>query len=413
MRILLVLPRPLVPADMGGKIRSLNMFSRLAARHSITCFCLVPPGMNKHDLEATASLFEEFVPVPWEDTRTFSPLFYWQFLKSQVSEEPYVLYRHHVPSLKAVLEKHLRADRADVILFDFLHTAVNLPSFVPCPKVLFTHNVESQIWLRRAKLEAHPLKKALLKRELLRMQRAETALCQKFDLVLTVSKEDRALFENEFAAPPVRDLPTGVDTDYFSPRNHSGKRYNVVFVGAMDWFPNEDAVTFFVQEIYPRVRQELPEVTFTVAGRNPPMRILRLAQEDASLEVTGRVEDVRPFLARADCCVVPLRIAGGTRIKIFEAMAMGKPVVTTLVGAEGLPVIADQEIILADDPGSFSAAVLRVLREPAWARQIGVAARRTVCSKFGWDKAVAQLEQYLLGVPRHRQQAVSVGERCG
>jgi sugar transferase (PEP-CTERM/EpsH1 system associated) len=413
MRILLVLPRPLLPADMGAKIRGFNTFSRLARRHEITCFCLAPPGVNKNDLEATATLFEEFVPIPWEDTRTFSARFYWQFLKSQTSEEPYVLHRYHVPSLKTALQKRLRAEHADVILFDFLHTAVNLPSFVPCAKVLFTHNVESQIWLRRAGLEAHPLKKALLRRELLRMQRAETALCRKFDLVLTVSKEDRAYFENDFAAPPVRDLLTGVDTDYFSPRNGPRKPYNVVFVGAMDWFPNEDAVTFFVREVYPRVRKELPETTFTVAGRNPSKRVLRLAQQDASLEVTGRVEDVRPFLARADCCIVPLRIAGGTRIKIFEAMAMGKPVVTTSVGAEGLPVIRDQEIILADDPGSFSAAVLRVLRDPAWVRQIGVAARRTVCCNFGWDRVVAQLEQYLHNVSRHRQQAVSVGERCG
>ena len=157
----------------------------------------------------------------------------------------------------------------------------------------------------------------------------------------------------------------------------------------MDWLPNEDAIRYFTEEIMPRIRQRIPEVTLTVVGRNPYPSLLELAAKDASVIVTGRVDDVRPYMERASAYVVPLRIGGGTRLKIYEAMAMEKAIVSTTVGAEGLPVSHEAELLLADTAESFADSVVKLLNDNSLARSMGQRAANTVREKFGW-KTVSQ-----------------------
>jgi polysaccharide biosynthesis protein PslH len=164
------------------------------------------------------------------------------------------------------------------------------------------------------------------------------------------------------------------------------RRANLVFTGSMDWLPNEDAIRYFTEQILPRVRRAVPEVTLTVVGRNPYPGLLELSKRDPSVIVTGRVEDVRPFMEEAAVYVVPLRIGGGTRLKIYEAMAMEKPIVSTSIGAEGLPVEDGREIVLADTPESFADAVVRLIRDENLAAEIGQRAATKVRGRFGWDK---------------------------
>jgi len=153
----------------------------------------------------------------------------------------------------------------------------------------------------------------------------------------------------------------------------------------MDWLPNEDAIRYFTEEIMPRIKQQVPEVTLTVVGRDPYPSLVELSKQDPSIVVTGRVNDVRPFIEDSSVYIVPLRIGGGTRLKIFEAMAMEKPIVSTSVGAEGLPVIDGKEILLADTPEAFANAVVRLLRDQTLADDIGKRAASTVRQKFGWE----------------------------
>jgi glycosyltransferase involved in cell wall biosynthesis len=157
----------------------------------------------------------------------------------------------------------------------------------------------------------------------------------------------------------------------------------------MDWSPNEDAVRFFVHEILPRIRQAVPDATLTVVGRNPSPGLVALAAREPGVTVTGRVEDVRPYMDRAALYVVPIRIGGGTRLKIFEAMAMGLPVVSTRVGAEGLPVRDGRDVVLADAPAAFASAAIRLLTDETRARTLGQAGCRTVRERYGWDRAAA------------------------
>jgi glycosyltransferase involved in cell wall biosynthesis len=210
-----------------------------------------------------------------------------------------------------------------------------------------------------------------------------------------VSDEDCRTMQTEYGATDAVAIPTGVDLDYFSPAA-DGMEPDIVFVGSMDWLPNQDAVTYFVSQILPRIRRVVP-ATFTVVGRNPPESVRQHATSPY-VRVTGTVDDVRPFVARAQVFVVPLRTGGGTRIKIFEAMAMGKSIVSTSVGAEGLPVTHGRDILLADDPDAFATHVIQLLQQPETRRRLGHLGRQLVASRFTWDAAAARFSEVCLEV---------------
>jgi glycosyltransferase involved in cell wall biosynthesis len=219
------------------------------------------------------------------------------------------------------------------------------------------------------------------------MRSFEAAACRRFDHIVAVSREDRALMQREYGAADIDDVPTGVDTTFFRPRGTERRQpHNLVFTGSMDWLPNEDAIRYFTEQIMPLIKQQLPDVTLTVVGRNPYPALLGLGKRDASIIVTGRVEDVRPYMERAAAYVVPLRIGSGTRLKIYEAMAMEKPIVSTTVGAEGLPVRDGVELLLADSPSAFADAVVRVLSDEAFAERLGECSAKLVREQFGWDR---------------------------
>jgi len=239
-------------------------------------------------------------------------------------------------------------------------------------------------------VQSNPLKRTYLSGQWRQMQAFEKVMCRRVDHVIAVSREDNEMMRREYNVKAVDDVPTGVDTSFFRPR-HAEKREprNLVFTGSMDWLPNEDAIRYFTNEIMPLIKQQAPDVTLTVVGRNPYPALVELSKRDPSVIVTGRVEDVRPFMERASVYVVPLRIGGGTRLKIYEAMAMEKPIVSTTVGAEGLPLRNESELLLADTPANFAAAVLRTLNDQEFAFHLGRRAATLVRQQFGWNR-VAQ-----------------------
>jgi glycosyltransferase involved in cell wall biosynthesis len=180
-------------------------------------------------------------------------------------------------------------------------------------------------------------------------------------------------------------VPTGVDTEFFRP---SGEEivnpHGLVFTGSMDWLPNEDGIRYFVDEILPLIKQRIPDVTLTVVGRNPYPSLVELSKSNDSIVVTGRVDDVRPFMERAAVYIVPLRVGGGTRLKIFEAMAMERAIVSTTIGAEGLPIRHGEDLIVEDTPEGFANSVVRLFQDQDLARQLGERAANKVRSTFGW-----------------------------
>jgi polysaccharide biosynthesis protein PslH len=277
----------------------------------------------------------------------------------------------------------------------FVIAAGSIPWEVSTPKVLFTHNVESVIWQRHYQVSRNPLWKALSWREWRTMQAAEHKYLREADHVLTVSEDDRRSFAQFVDFAKLSVIPTGADTEFFAPTEEPEMPNSLVFTGSMDWLPNEDGVVYFMKEILPLIRQEVPGVSLTIVGRNPSSRLKDLAATTASVHLTGWVEDIRPYLSQAAVCVVPLRIGGGTRLKIFEAMSMGKAIVSTTIGAEGLPVRPDEHLVIADEPAQFSKSTVALLKDAPLRGSMGITARNLVVENYSWATVAKQFSGIL------------------
>ena len=390
MNILWVKTELLHPLDKGGKIRTFQMLRELKREHHITYVTLDDGSAAADALEAAAEYCHNVVPISFRVRAKRSGAFFADLAVNLLSPLPYAVAKYRSNDQRREIGGRAASNAVDLVVCDFLFPSVNVPVGLPCPAVLFEHNVEAVIWQRHHELARNPLLKAYLRRQWRRMRAFERAECRRYDHVIVVSPEDRETVSREYGVARVSDVPTGVDTSYFRPNGgHAREAHGMVFTGSLDWIPNDDAVRFCVREILPRVRQAVPDATLTVVGRNPSPSLRALAAQEPGVVVTGGVPDVRPYMERAAVYVVPLRIGGGTRLKIFEAMAMGLPVVSTHVGAEGLPLRDGQEIILADSPERFAAAAIRLLTEEHRARTLGEQGARTVRARFGWDHAAA------------------------
>jgi glycosyltransferase involved in cell wall biosynthesis len=414
VRILLALPRPLFPADAGGKIRTLNIFSRLAERVEIHAVSLADRVRDAGPIAEMQKLFRSYTPVFWNETTTFSAAFYFKFLASRTSRFPYFLEKYRVPEFRAAIEQIAAREKCEVVLADFLQTAGAILDSPLRPRVIFQHNVEYVIRKRHWERETNALRRWLLRAEWEKARAIEGEVCRTFDHVITVSEDDRQIIASEFGVSHVSDLPTGVDLEYFRPQAAERKRGNLVFVGSMDWHPNEDGMFWFVREVWPRVRRAAPHANLTVVGKNPSARLRALASGDTSIEITGTVADVRPYLARAEAAVVPLRIGGGTRIKIFEAMSMERAVLSTTLGAEGLPVTPGRDILLEDEPEGFARAAAFLLADAARCDAIARAAREKVVRDHSWETVAAKMEEILAraaGAAKHAAGSPVAAER--
>jgi polysaccharide biosynthesis protein PslH len=397
MRILWLNSGLLLPLDKGGKLRTWHLMRHLARRHSITYVCFAEPHEKKEYREGMVDVCNSLVTIPRSDPAKGSPAFYLDAMKHVIAPLPYAVGKYQSDEYAGRVQYQLQHGRFDIMVADFLPPVVNLPKSIPVPDVLFTHNVEAEIWRRHAENASNPLSRLLLKQQWHRMLRFERDALTRFDLVLAVSDTDRETFARLYPGAlrrPVHVVQTGVDTTYFTPAPAQEQPGRLVFTGSMDWLPNEDAMLYFVRDILPRIRAAQPDITLSIVGRAPTPAVQRLAQENG-IDVTGRVEDVRPHVAAAQVYVVPLRIGGGTRLKIFEAMSMAKAVVSTTIGAEGLPVTPDRDIVLADEPARFADAVVQLIRDRERRQRIERAARRLVVQKYDWAAVSRDFEQAL------------------
>jgi glycosyltransferase involved in cell wall biosynthesis len=375
------------PVDKGGKIRTYNMLKELKRSHHITYLTLDDGMADDQARELASDYCHELVCIPHKRHEKFTAGFYTELALNFASPLPYAIKKYESAGMRHEIAQRESLKNFDVLVCDFLAPAANVPGGLRCASVLFQHNVEAMIWKRHYEVQANPLKKAYLFGQWLKMRSFERKACARFDSVVAVSRDDRELMHSEYGVEAIYDVPTGVDTSFFQPSGQVQRVPNsLVFTGSMDWLPNEDAIRYFTEQILPRIRQAVPDVTLTVVGRNPYPGLLELNKRDPSIVVTGRVDDVRPYMERAAAYIVPLRIGGGTRLKIFEAMAMEQAIVSTTIGAEGLPVKDGVELLLADTPESFAHAVVNLLGNEALAKELGDRAASAVREKFGWDK---------------------------
>lgn len=391
MKILWAKTELLHPLDKGGKIRTYHMLRELKCTHHIT-YVTLDDGQRAPDaIDRAMEYCHEVVRIPFRAQAKRTLGFYAELGGNLFSTLPYAVAKYRCRAMRREIGVQVATRAVDVLVCDFLFPSVNVPDDLPCATVLFEHNVEALIWKRHWEQARDPVSKRYLRTQWQRMHTFEAAECRRYSRVVTVSAEDREIVSREYGVAGVCDVPTGVDSAYFRPTgSHSRDPHAMVFTGSMDWIPNEDAMRFFVQHVLPRIRQAVPDATLTVVGRNPTPALRSLAEREHGVTITGRVNDVRPFMERAALYVVPLRIGGGTRLKIFEAMAMGLPVLSTRVGAEGLPVTSGRDIALADSPGQLANAAVELLTDEARARALGTEGSRTVRERAGWDRAAGE-----------------------
>jgi len=372
----------MLPIDTGGKIRSYNILRQLIRSHEVT-FLSDYSGEPAPSYEADIAR-----ELPGAQTiRTDSPEagtlgHYLGYVRGMFRAAPFAVSKFADRAVRSQVTAWLNERRFDVAVCDFLVATINFPRTLATPTVLFQHNVESSLWKRRASTESKPVRRLAYKLEAAKMERYERREVRRFHSIIAVSDHDRRQML-EMGASEITVVPTGVDTQKYQvspPANANPPR--IVFTGSMDWEPNIDAVNYFCCEIFPHVRRELPDSIFQIVGRKPPAIVKRLACD--YVEVTGTVPSVSDYLRDATVVVVPLRAGAGTRLKIFEAMAMGKAVVSTSIGAEGLDVHDGSDVILADEPAAFANAVVRLTRDSGLRRQYELAAAR-VASQYDWS----------------------------
>jgi glycosyltransferase involved in cell wall biosynthesis len=308
--------------------------------------------------------------------------------------------RFCVPAFGRELEQILRRERFDRAVVDHLMPAAHYPDLPH--SLLFQHNVETIIWRRHAEKAATAAHRAYFQLQARRMFAFERRVCREVGHVVVVSPQDAAWTRELFGVPNVSEVPTGVDLEYFTPAEEVPKQYDFVFVGSMDWLANVDGVLYFVREILPLIRRRRPGATLAVVGRKPSPEIQKLAADDAGVTVTGTVPDVRPYLWESRVSIVPLRIGGGTRLKIYEAMAARSPLVSTSIGAEGLEYTDGENIRIADSAAEFAEQCLDLIEHPQDAARLAGAAWAMVESRFTWDKVADVFDKFLNQTPRPR-----------
>jgi sugar transferase (PEP-CTERM/EpsH1 system associated) len=387
VKILWLKSELLHPVDKGGKIRTYQMLKHLKREHRVTYLALAKPDEPAEAYVRAHEYCHRLVTVSWTETARFSAAFYRDLARNVVSPLPYAVEKYRSAAMRRAIETEISLhDDYDVVVCDFLAPSVNFRERLPVASVLFQHNVEATIWKRHAET-ASGVKKGFFHGQWRKMVRFERDMCRRFDAVAAVSEIDRDAIRDEYGVDCVLDVPTGVDHDYFRPLGGERSPNEIVFTGSMDWMPNEDGISYFVENVLPLVARKIPGVTLTVVGRNPTARVRALADADPRVTVTGGVADIRPYVDRAAAFVVPLRVGGGTRLKIYEAMAMAKPVVSTTVGAEGLPLENGRDILIADGAAELAEAVVLALSDRDLAARIGEQGRALVLERFGWERA--------------------------
>ena len=396
MKILWVKANKILPVHSGGDLRSFNILRQLAERDEVTFFSYYDEGF---DADYEKNLQEQLPGAVCVNTgrRQASRLARGtDYLLRLPDAAPYAVSRFGSGKVRDQLKRCLAEQRPDVVVCDFLDAAVNFPKPLTIPSVLFQHNVESEIWRRHATNRSGPARKLIYGLEFSKMLRYEQKMVRRFDHVIAVSEHDKNLMTAWVDPARVTVVPTGVDTGQFCPSQQPGQEEPlVVFVGAMDWEPNVDGAKYFCAEIWPLVLAKVPEAKFRIVGRNPDRRVQALA--GSSVEVTGRVPSVVEHLREAAVVVVPLRVGGGTRLKIYEAMAVGKAVVSTTVGAEGLDVHHGRDMILADSPVRFAEFVITLLSDADLRGRQGRAAA-DLAANYGWPRIARKFSEVLPGL---------------
>lgn len=387
--LLFISPRFLFPVDSGGKIRTTQILRGMKnGNFKITLVSPAPTGGPERYQSELASICDHF--SCWPESR--GNRFRWlQRIRYALSRYPIPVATDQSMRGRAIVARCL-ASNPDLTIFDFPHSTVLGQRICKSNHAIFTHNVETEIFERHAQ-NSTGIRSRIWRNQQRKMSLFENDSLTAADGVIAVSARDADTFADRFNVQEIDVIQTGVDLEYFQ-FCRPEKNGRIVFTGAMDWLANIDAMQWFKNEVWPGIAKTAPSSTMTIVGRAPPRDlVLRTAAEKLPWFFTGLVDDVRSYVRDAAVFVIPLRVGGGTRLKVFEAMSMGCPVVSTTIGVEGLDVVDGKHYLNADEPADFAAKVARLLSDEQLRSRIAESARAYVEENCSFQTVAKEFEK--------------------
>lgn len=390
MKILVVTTKSPYPLFEGRALRTYNLIKQAAREHEIHLLSFV---QTTEDLEGIEHMRSICKTVDYEKL-------YFNASKVQIVKDafcelfscaPLPVVKYRSANMRAKLRRLMREHHFDLVHLDMLHLADYQEICGDVPVVLVEHNVEYVILKRRVDNETHPVRRAYLRYQAAKLKGYEAFACKRANHVVSVSDLDTEHLRRLAPGSRVTTVPNGVDTEYFYAQGQSARSSKLVFVGGFTWYPNLDAIRYFCEEIMPVLLKAVPDIELTVIGKHPETDLVREIAKHPKINLAGQVDDIRPYVDEAAVYVVPLRIGGGTRLKILDALAMSKAIVSTSVGCEGLAVEDGKTILVADTPEAFSKAVVKILRDPELAKNIGQRGRELVETCYDWSAVSKRL----------------------
>jgi len=401
MKVAFLTPYLPFPPDTGGKIRSYHLLKQLGRRHEVHAFSVHyeehPQGVDEIG-QICARLHLSRLSKPW--TRS------WRF-KRLLSSTPRSVDHFHTPASLATVRRELETGGYDLVFVDELVMAAYTAG-LRCPsRILAQQKIDYRHYWETACARPWSQDKLLDFLEFVKLRRFQAVtLADRYPLVVVCSTDDERLLKGINPRINTVIMPNGVDTDHFRPlpADPSGQSADspptLIYTGTMFYYPNVDAALYFWREMYPHIVARVPNVRILIVGHNPPPEVKKMG-ELPNVTLTGTVPDVRPYLSQSTAMIVPLRLGGGTRLKILEAMAMGVPVITTTVGCQGLAVKDREDVLIADAPREFAARTVELLTDPGLRRHLAARGRQ-VALRYDWSVLVQRLLDAWQALPDSR-----------
>ncbi|MFX0134656.1 MAG: glycosyltransferase [Candidatus Hodarchaeota archaeon] len=393
MNILFLSQENPYPPDGGHYIRTYNILKMLAEKHNIFFIAIANDDnrmKHKQRLENLCESVDIFV-VPQGKSK-------WRYLVSLIlnlfSTLPFTAQKNYIHDVSVKIKQLLANNKIDLVHVDILPLAIYHKNFDSLPKILVNHNVESLRLYRWIKVEKNTFIKLFLYYQYLKLGHFEKQMCPKFERCMVVSEPDQKILEEMCKTKNFVVLPNGVDVQYFSPLNNTKIITNsLVWVGGMRYAYSADAVDYFLDEILPLIKLEIPDIKVSFIGSSPTSKLVKSAKENPNIKVLGYVDDVRMYIQQAAVFIAPLRSGSGTKIKVLNAMALEKAVVTTSIGAEGIKVKLDEDIMIADTPQEFAEKTIYLLRHPEEAKIMGIKGRKVIEKHYSWESIGMKMYQ--------------------
>lgn len=389
MKIVVIAPRFPFPLDKGDRLTVFHLLKYLSQRHQVSLICFLEPDQDPAWVEKVEPFCERVEAVPLKRARA-----YMNCMVGLPGKIPLQMSYYADPEMTAAVEKLTAEIQPDLV---YAHTIrmgqYSEPLDAPMTKVLAMQISMTLNYRRLAEHTSNPISKFFFKTEYNKVRGFEAAFARKFDKVLLISEHDLAAIEQKKPLENVFFSPHGVDYKYFAPDKSVEKQANtLIFTGNMNYAPNTDAINYFYTEIFPRIRQEIPDTKLWIVGANTSAAIKSLG-DDPAVTVTGRVPDLRTYTNQAQVALAPIRIGAGLQNKVLEGMSMGLPMVVTSVANEGIKAIPNKNILIGDSPEVFAQNVITLLQDAQLRTQMGDAARQFIVEKWSWEKHFGDLEE--------------------